>query len=279
MTQLQVGATLCFRPYSLDDALRGLSEAGFRYVEIGAVKDWLENLDPDDISAQALRRARQSLRRHGLQVVSVSGHSQLQTRQGMDRLRRVLHATRDLGAGVLNTYTGDVATEDDYGNLLKHIRTVADEAQQLDISLCLETDSNLVSTGAAGREILKRIGHPWVRLNYDTGNVAYYAGARADEDIDHALPVLGHVHLKDQRGGKAHFDFPPLGEGEIDIGGVLRKLDEIGFAGPVSMEIEFDGNWPSWESCLDATKRGKDHWDALVAAAARAGHAAADTDR
>lgn len=85
-----------------------------------------------------------------------------------------------------------------------------------------------------------------------------------EDDIKWALPRLGHVHLKDQRGGKGVADFPPLGEGDVDIPSILRDLRSIEFAGPVSMEIEFTNyEWPAWDDCVEAAKRGKAYWDGL----------------
>ena len=102
-----------------------------------------------------------------------------------------------------------------------------------------------------------------MQFNYDPGNVRYYTGAVPEEDIEFALPRLGHFHLKDQRGGKGVADFPPLGEGEVDIPRILRRLRETGFSGPVCMEIEFtDYEWPAWEDCVEAapTQQGVLGW-------------------
>src|SRR5712692_9070432 len=106
MDSLQTGSTICFKPYSLEEALRGLAAAGFENVEIGAVKDFLEHLDPDDLSPSVISATRALLEREGLRVVSMSGHVQLHTDLGRDRLRRVLRAGSELGISVLNTFTG-----------------------------------------------------------------------------------------------------------------------------------------------------------------------------
>jgi len=113
-------------------------------------------------------------------------------------------------------------------------------------------------------DLLEEIGHPWIRINYDPGNVVYYAGVRPEEDIVHARGLIGHVHLKDKRGGKGILDFPPLGEGELDIPAMLGELQDSGFSGPVSMEIEFkDYQFPDWSECVEAARRGKAYWDSL----------------
>ena len=141
---------------------------------------------------------------------------------------------------------------------------LADEAQAAGIRLCIETDSNLLPTAEVGLRLLDEIGHDWIQINYDPGNVVYYAGVSPEEDIKHGLGRIGHVHLKDKRGGKGVLDFPPLGEGDLDIPGMLRDLRGSGFSGPVSMEIEFTNyEWPAWADCVAATRRGKAYWDSL----------------
>src|SRR6059058_1164298 len=92
MTWIQTGSTICFKPYSLEEALAGLAQAGFENVVIGAVKGFLEHLDPDALTPEAVAAAEDALDRHRLRAVSMSGHAQLHTDEGLARLRRVLHA-------------------------------------------------------------------------------------------------------------------------------------------------------------------------------------------
>lgn len=264
MSWIQTGSTIIFKPYTLEEALRGLAEAGFQHVEIGAVKGFLEHLDPDAIDDAAIADTRNLLDGYGLDVVSMSGHAQLHTEEGKRRLTNVLRAGAALGISVLNTFTGDAESPDEVRRFRDNVREVADAAQAAGIRLCIETDSNLLPTAEVGRKILEEIGHDWIQFNYDPGNVRYYTGAVPEEDIAYALPRLGHVHLKDQRGGKGVADFPPLGEGEVDVPRILRSLRDSGFSGPVSMEIEFTNyEWPPWEECVAAARRSKEYWDGL----------------
>jgi sugar phosphate isomerase/epimerase len=176
----------------------------------------------------------------------------------------VLRAGQELGIRVLNTFTGDAETAEERAAFVDGARELADEAEAAGIRLCIETDSNLLPTAEAGLALLEQIGRDWIQINYDPGNVVYYTGARPEQDIEHGLGRIGHVHLKDKRGGKGVLDFPPLGEGEIDIPAILRSLRASGFSGPVSMEIEFvDYQYPDWEACVEAAKRGKAYWDGL----------------
>jgi sugar phosphate isomerase/epimerase len=261
---IQTCSTICFKPYSLEEALRGVAEAGFENVEIGAVKGFLEHLDPDRLGADEIEATRRLLQRYGLRCVSMSGHAPLHEEIGRTRLRNVLRAGTELGIGVLNTFTGDAESAEERERFVEGARMLADEAQSAEVRLCIETDSNLLPTAQAGVELLETIDRDWIQINYDPGNVVYYAGARPEDDIKHGLGRIGHVHLKDQRGGRGVLDFPSLGEGEIDVPAILADLEHSGFAGPVSMEIEFvDYEYPAWDACVDAARRGKAYWDAL----------------
>ena len=264
MAWIQTGSTIIFKPYTLEEALRGLAAAGFSNVEIGAVKGFLEHLDPDAITDETIEATRRLLDANRLRVVSMSGHAQLHTDEGKSRLTNVLRAGKELGIRVLNTFTGDASGPEEVETFKANVREIADEAEAAGIRLCIETDSNLLPTAEIGRKVLNEIGHSWIQFNYDPGNVVYYTGAAPEADVKYALSRLGHVHLKDQRGGKGVLDFPPLGEGEIDVASILRDLRASDFAGPVSMEIEFTNyEWPPFAECVAAAKRGKEYWDGL----------------
>jgi len=260
MAWIQTGSTICFKPYSLDEALAGLAAAGFENVEIGAVKDFLEHLDPDDLGPATIASTRSLLEVHGLRVVSMSGHAPLHLELGRDRLRRVLHAGAELGILVLNTFTGDAETEDERAAFFENVREIADEAKELGITLCIETDSNLMPTAEAGVQLLAEIGHDWIRINYDPGNVIFYGATDPTEDIKAAAPYVKHMHAKDQIGGPGKWNFPPAGTGEVDFSKIFAALDAVGFDGPVSVEIEFTGEpWPPLPEVEAAAKSAHDY--------------------
>ena len=53
--------------------------------------------------------------------------------------------------------------------------------------------------------------------------------------------------------------------GRDAVESLLRDLAGSGFSGPVSLEIEYDGNWPDWETCAADVKRAKAYWDGVAA--------------
>ena len=199
-----LGSTIVFAPYSLEQALEGLAAAGYRNCEIGAVKGWFEHIDPDTATDKEIAAAKQKLDDLGLNPVSLSGHTQLQTPEGKERFRRAIDIAQGLTMEIINTFTGDAETEAEREAWFENIQELCDYAENHGLIIGMETDSNMLPTAAAGVEILNRINRPGrIGFNYDPGNVVYYTGADPIEDIKIALPRMVHFHFKDKVGEPA----------------------------------------------------------------------------
>lgn len=257
MAREVIGSTIVFAPHPIDAALEGLAAAGYRAVELGAVKGWFEHIDADTVTDRELARIGAKLAEVGLEPVSISGHAHLHTPEGAARFGRVIDIAQALGMRVVNTYTGDASTEEEVEAYFANVADLCDKAARAGLRIGMETDSNLLPTAEAGVAILDRIGRPEViGFNYDPGNVVYYTGADPQSDIGFALGRLVHFHLKDKVGGQGVFNFPPPGDGELDLMGLVRQCDASGFAGPYSAEVEFDERgWPDYAACLAAAAR------------------------
>ena len=252
-----LGSTIVFAPYTIDQALEGLAEAGYRACEIGAVKGWFEHIDPETVSDAEIDRIGRKLNDLGITPVSLSGHAQLQTEEGGARFGRAIDIAAALGMEIVNTYTGDAKSDEERDAYFGNVAALCDRAARHGLKIGMETDSNMLPTAEVGVAILDHIGRPEVLgFNYDPGNVVYYTGADPLSDVYFALPRLIHFHFKDKIGGKGVFHFPPPGDGEIDMTGLLGILDEAGYTGPISAEVEFDeGGWPDYEACRAAARR------------------------
>jgi L-ribulose-5-phosphate 3-epimerase len=87
---------------------------------------------------------------------------------------------------------------------------------------------------------MKQLNHPYLKLNFDTGNVLYYnQGIDLGEALNKIREHVRHVHLKDTNGRCRDWHFPALGAGgAVDFALVKRLLDEAQYTGPYSLEIE-----------------------------------------
>jgi sugar phosphate isomerase/epimerase len=236
------GHTNSYHTYSFDEALQGIADSGYRGVELSAVPGWTDHVDLDGPTGDV----RAKLDHYGLTAVSLSGHSDLTTKDGLAHGIKAVRWAAEYGIPIVNTAIGGHWSEDeDEGAFVENIGELADAAEAAGIVVALEIHGDIMASGAKTLPLIEQIGREEIRVNYDTANCEFYGDVAAVDDIPAIAPYLAHVHLKDKVGGARVWDFPAPGEGHVDFAGVVRILGEAGFTGPYSVEIEFKGEpWP-----------------------------------
>ena len=64
----------------------------------------------------------------------------------------------------------------------------------------------------------------------------YFGGIKPEYDIEYALPYMAFMHLKDKSGEQKEWNFPALGEGEINFKKIFKLIKD--YNGPISIEVE-----------------------------------------
>lgn len=123
--------------------------------------------------------------------------------------------------------------------LFSQLRVLGDLVQEKGIKVCLETHPELVKNGKVGKKTMEAINHEAIKINFDTANMYYYnKGIDSAKELDHIIDYVGSVHLKDTDGNYNSLYFPALGEGVVKFPEIIKKLNDHGFFGPWTMEIE-----------------------------------------
>jgi len=245
----KIGATTsCYTGFKLNDALRGISKAGLNYVELSAMfnpcdtkADIAEHVVPEKMTDDDIKSLKDMLKQYSLLPMSISGHSDLVESEGVEAIKRRIDLAQKIGAEIVNTKAGDPSSETEVRSFYRNMDELAEYAADKGIIVALETSGVFFSNGKEAARILKKINSEYIRLNYDTANVIYYVDTRPEDDIEYAIDYLVHVHVKDKRGGKGVYDFPALGEGNINFAKIFDILSRHSYKGPFSIEIEFDG--------------------------------------
>jgi L-ribulose-5-phosphate 3-epimerase len=245
------GLTNTYHSYSLDEALSGLARAGFKSIELTSVPGWTEHVRRD-AGAEELASVKDLLNNYGMTAVSLAGHSDLVSQAGIAEFRKALKIAQKLGITYVTTSTGghDASSggslEEQRNHFMANIRPLADEAAAAGITICLETHGGLLASGVIAKKLIEDIGKENIGINYDPGNAIFYGAVRPEEDIQTSADAVKHMHCKDQIGGPGVWNFPTVGTGEVDFAALFAALDRVGFDGPVSIEIEFQGEpWPA----------------------------------
>jgi L-ribulose-5-phosphate 3-epimerase len=255
------GHTNSYHTYSFDEALAGIAGAGYKGVELSAVPGWTEHVDLDGDPASV----HEKLDGYGLEAVSLSGHSDLTTRDGLEHGIKAVRWAAAYGLPVVNTAVGGHQSADENESaFLGNVGELADAADAAGIVVALEIHGDIMASSDVTIPLIDKIGRDSVKVNYDTANVEFYSGDLAVDDLPKITGQLAHVHLKDTTGGKGNWNFPAIGDGRVDFGRVLEILRAAGYSGPYSVEIEFQGEpWPSLDEVNAAMRRSREHLNAL----------------
>ncbi len=255
------GHSNTYHTYDFDQAMTGIVEAGYDAVELSAVLGWTEHVDLDAPQSEL----RQRLVDYGLDLTVLSAHSDLTTPEGVDLGIKAVRWCADYGIPVMNTAIGGHSSQDEnQESFLVGITRLAAAADDAGVDVALEIHGDIMATGAKTLPLLERIGHPRIRVAYDTANCEFYGDTAAVDDIALMLPYLSNVHLKDKVGGAGVWDFPGPGAGHVDFAGILQVLEAGGYSGPCSVEIEFQGEpWPPLEEVTAAMARSRSHLNEL----------------
>src|SRR6478672_1682839 len=212
------GHTNSYHTYGFDDALAGIAGAGYGGVELSAVPGWTEHVSLDDDPAAVRRK----LEGYGLEAVSLSGHSDLTTRDGLEHGIKAVKWAAAYGLPVVNTAVGGHQSADENeAAFLDNIGELADAAEAAGVVIALEIHGDIMASSDVTIPLIEKIGRDSVKVNYDTANVEFYSGDKAVDDLPKITPYLAHVHLKDTTGGKGNWHFPGCGEGTVDFARVL----------------------------------------------------------
>lgn len=231
----------CFLEFHPFVAYRYLPGLGIRHVEVPAAPHGTAPFAPELMGPDGVAAFKERLAGFGVEPIAVGAYCDLLHQPQVEALRRRIDFARDIGAAnVVSDATRQLEVEaDDWRRIVNRLRYLGDYAADQGVKVALETHGGLTRNGALCRKLLDAVDHPAIGVNYDTGNIYYY-----NDDLDPAADVraiadrIVQVHLKDTVGGKGEWLFCPLGEGRVDFPAVLAVLDDAGFRGPYSLEIE-----------------------------------------
>jgi sugar phosphate isomerase/epimerase len=203
----------------------------------------------------------------------------------IDHIREVIQAARLLGVGVVNTFVGrdwTKSVDDNWPRFMEVwpplIKFAEDNGVKIGIENCPMAFShdewpggkNLAHTPAIWRRMFEAIPSDNFGLNYDPSHMVW-------QQMDYLKPLreftdkLVHVHAKDVRvdyhklddvgimATPLEFHAPKLpGLGDVDWGKFFSVLTDVGYDGPVCIEVEdraYEGSLDNRKASLTQSGR------------------------
>ena len=234
-------STNTYHGFTVDEALEGIAAAGFKHVELTAVRNWTEHVMPDMPDSE-LDRIKTKMESLGLSCIALSGHCNLTDADRLNDFRANMALARRFGAEFIISSTGEAhfgeeeVKADDV--LIENIKSLLPDLEKHGLKLGIEVHGEYGS-GADVARLVKGVGSPLVGVNYDTANAVFYGGVEPLSDLEGCLPQVNYIHLKDKVGMNNVWNFPAIGQGDLKLKELILFLREQGKDFPLSIEIEF----------------------------------------
>lgn len=239
-------STVSYMGVPLERALRGISKAGYQYVELLSIPNWItkQNVWPS-MSTVDLQKVRDLLDDFNLKLMSLSGHVDFLVGkpENVETVVKALKERIELAASMGCKFVNSGAWTSNKKIFYDSVEDVIRACEEHDVTLGLEVgEPGLTATGKRLIELLSKVDSRRIGINYDTGNIRWLTGVEPESDLPYTLSKLVHIHLKDQIGGKGCENYPALGEGEINFLQLFETLKESSFRGPFTVEVEMPCN-------------------------------------
>ena len=233
--------TNTYGSFGVHEAVRRTAQAGLGFVELamqahemGALKVSADAVIGEGSSEEHIAAFQDVLRQTGVRVLTAIGVADLEVDEEVERTKRRMSLAHRLGARTFVLSCGTRSAQ-----VYKRLQELGDFALSTGLVVALETHPPLVTNAATALETMRQVNHRNVRINFDTANLHYYnEGLDTLAELDRMMEYVVHVHVKESRKGYKEWYFPALGEGNIDLPGLFGRLNDQGFYGPFSLELE-----------------------------------------
>lgn len=128
-----------------------------------------------------------------------------------------------------------------YHDVVCAIRSVAEHCKKNDQYLLFETGQE---TPVTLLRTIEDIGTDNLGINLDPANLIMYGKANPVDALDVFGKYVRDVHAKDgiyPIDGKKLGREKPLGEGKVNVPALIKRLKEVGYDGPLTIEREISG--------------------------------------
>jgi sugar phosphate isomerase/epimerase len=136
-------------------------------------------------------------------TTAINALDESEWRGGVDEFRGAIETAHLLGADRVRVYAGswhpgDADHARRWARLREALQTLAPEAEQAGVRLCVENHfGTMTQTAAETAALVREIAHPAVRVLYDQANLTFTHDETFEQAFDVQGGLIGHVHVKD----------------------------------------------------------------------------------
>jgi sugar phosphate isomerase/epimerase len=165
--------------------------------------------------------------------------------QNVQDTRRAIDLAADVGSSRIRVFGGQIAEGisrvEAAGLVAQSLSAVADHAAERAVTVCMETHDDWCDPADVA-DVMHRVNHPAVAVNWDIMHPVRRAGATMDQAFQALRPWIRHVHFHDGTETEQGPQLCQIGQGQIDHKRAVELLQADHYEGFLS------GEWINWEA-------------------------------
>ena len=227
--------TVLFGGVDLATALAHIAWAGYQHVELAAIRGMCEHVRPD-LGPEHVQDVRRLLAQHDLVVTAMEAAT-----TDRARLEQLFGLAAALDVPILNIGSGGVAGDEESTKAaIEHIAGLAQLASARGVRLAVKPHvGQAIYNSATALRLMDEVRAPALGLNFDPSHL-FRAGEHPEEVAAQWGAHILTSHFRDcgsrqQQVGPPESQIP--GRGIVDIPATLRALHQVGYAGPLNLEV------------------------------------------
>jgi L-ribulose-5-phosphate 3-epimerase len=162
----------------------------------------------------------------------------------VEKILKIAEFAQKIGVTRLAAHIGFVPEEHSdplYAPMVQVMQQICDALRASGQSFALETGQE---TAFGLKHFIEDVSRDNLRVNFDPANMILYGSDQPLPALDVLIPWIDGVHCKDGRWPTQEGQLgeeTPLGEGDVKLRAWLKRLLELGYRGPLTIEREVSG--------------------------------------
>ena len=240
---MQLGCnTVVFACTDLATALEHIAWAGYEYVELAAIKGMCEHAKTDG-GPEHVAEVKRLLGEYGLTATAMEAAT-----TDRDRLAQIFQLASDLDVRIVNIGSGGITgDEESTKQSIELMGVLARLAGEYGVRLAVKPHvGQAIYNGATALRLTDEVREPALGLNFDPSHLF-----RADEEPPEVARAWGDriitSHFRDCASRERQVGPPPTqipGRGIVDLRSTLAALQDVGYDGPMNLEVIGAAGYP-----------------------------------
>jgi sugar phosphate isomerase/epimerase len=228
-----------FDGYELEAAVRGLSKTKSKSAILCCIDGFTKHVVPEETTREEWGRHKALLKKYGVGFYGLFGHCNLSDPGDLPKLKKRMEYTRYMGGSYIDTNAGPAGQDTGF---FRNLPEIVELAEELDLTVCLETHGDMLVSGAASRPVFDKVKSERVLVSYDPANVFFYTRGKVNPvtDVESIYERIGMIHFKGvaASGDGKRWTFPPARDASIDYRRFFDYIVKKGYRGMLAIELE-----------------------------------------